>query len=131
MNALMMNTTMTKLIAAGVLSVLTLLSGVWLSHSGKPYSTAIFTIHKLIAVATVVVIGMNIVNLYKSLDIRSFVMLLMIAISALFFLSLIVTGGLLSLDVLPQVALRIHQVTPLLAVAASGVALYLLMSNQA
>jgi hypothetical protein len=130
MNAMTMNTTTTKLIAAGVLSVFTLLSGVWLSHSGKPYNTAIFTIHKLIAVATVVVIGMSIVNLYKSLDIRTFVVFLGIAISVLFFLSLVVTGGLLSLDILPQVALRIHQVVPLLAMAASAMTLYLLVNRQ-
>ena len=130
MNTLTMNTMTTKLIAAGVLSIFTLLSGVWLSHSGKPYNTAIFTIHKLIAVATVVVIGMSVVNLYKSLDIRTFVVFLGIAISVLFFLSLVVSGGLLSLDILPQVALRIHQVVPLLAVAASAMTLYLLMSRQ-
>jgi hypothetical protein len=130
MNAMTMNTTTTKLIAAGVLSVFTLLSGVWLSHSGKPYNTAIFTIHKLIAVATVVVIGMSIVNLYKSLDIRTFVVFLGIAISVLFFFSLVVTGGLLSLDILPQVALRIHQVVPLLAMAASAMTLYLLVNRQ-
>jgi hypothetical protein len=130
MNAMTMNATTTKLIAAGVLSIFTLLSGVWLSHSGKPYSTAIFTIHKLIAVATVIVIGMSIVNLYKSLDIRTFVLVLVIAISAVFFLSLAVTGGLLSLDILPQVALKIHQMVPLLAMAASAMTLYLLMSRQ-
>jgi hypothetical protein len=130
MNTLTMNTMTTKLIAAGVLSIFTLLSGVWLSHSGKPYNTAIFTIHKLIAVATVVVIGMNVVNLYKSLDIRTFVVFFGIAISALFFLSLAITGGLLSLDILPQVALRIHQVVPLLAVAASAMTLYILLNRQ-
>jgi hypothetical protein len=130
MNTITMNSTTTKLIAAGVLSIFTLLSGVWLSHSGKPYNTAIFTIHKLIAVATVVVIGMSIVNLYKLLDIRAFVVFLGIAISALFFLSLAVSGGLLSLNILPQVALRIHQVVPLLAVAASAMTLYLLVSRQ-
>jgi hypothetical protein len=130
MNAITMSTTTTKLIAAGVLSIFTLLSGVWLSHSGKPYNSVIFTIHKLIAVATVVVIGMSIVNLYKSLDIRTFVVFLGIAISALFFLSLAVSGGLLSLDILPQVAMRIHQVVPLLAVAASAMTLYLLVNRQ-
>jgi hypothetical protein len=130
MNAITMSTTTTKLIAAGVLSIFTLLSGVWLSHSGKPYNSVIFTIHKLIAVATVVVIGMSIVNLYKSLDIRTFVVFLGIAISALFFLSLAVSGGLLSLDILPQVAMRIHQVVPLLAIAASAMTLYLLVNRQ-
>ena len=46
-----MNTTATKLIIAGLLFVFTLLSGVWVSHSGKPINTVIFTIHKLIALA--------------------------------------------------------------------------------
>lgn len=131
MSIVSVNTSATKLTAYGMLLVFTLLSGIWLSHSGKPYNSAIFTLHKLIALATLVVIGMSVVSLYKSLDMRTLVMFLAIGISALSFLSLIVTGGLLSLNILPQVALRIHQVAPPLAVAACAMTLYLLMVRQA
>jgi hypothetical protein len=50
-----MNIPVTKIIICGLLFLLTLASGVWVSHSGKPINVVIFTIHKLIALATVIV----------------------------------------------------------------------------
>ena len=130
MNAITMNTMTTKLIAAVVLSIFTLLSGVWLSHSGKPYNSLIFGIHKLIAMATIIMIGMSVINLYKALELRTLVMLAVIVVSGLLLFSLVVSGSLLSLNILPKVALRLHQVVPLFALAASTGTLYLLINNQ-
>jgi len=44
-----------KFVTPGVLFILTLVFGFRLSRSGKPYHTQIFNIHKLIALAAVVV----------------------------------------------------------------------------
>ena len=127
-----METMTTRLVAAGVLFLITVLSGVWLSNSGRPLNSAIFTVHKLIAVATIVVIGISVYNLYRSLDLRTFIELTVIAATALLFLALTVTGGMLSLKellpgpVLPAAALRVHQVAPLLALVASAATVYLL-----
>lgn len=125
-----MNVQTTKLIAAGLLFVFTLLSGVWLSNSGKPYNSGIFTIHKLIALATIILIGMGFYNLYKALDLQSFIAIAVIAASGLVFLALFVTGALLSLNIsLSGMALKLHQALPLLALAASTITIYLLVSG--
>ena len=123
-----MNTLTTKLIAAGLLFTFTLLSGLWLSHSGKPYNSVIFTIHKLIALATIIMIGISVFNLYKALDLQTFVVLVLIAASGLLFLALLITGGLLSLNIsLSGIALKVHQVVPLLALVASAITISLLI----
>lgn len=127
-----MNTTATKLILAGLLFLFALLSGVWVSHSGKPINVVIFTIHKLIALTTVIVIAMSVYNLYKALDLRTFIELAVIVSTGLLFLALFITGALLSRNSpLPAAILRIHQVAPMLALVSSTITIYLLVSSKA
>lgn len=126
-----MDTITTRLIAAGALFVLTLLSGLWLSHLGKPYNSGIFSIHKLIALATIVIIGMSVYNLYKGLDLQAFISVIVIALTGMIFLGLIVTGALLSLNIpLGGTALKIHQIAPLLALISSAITIYMLTSGK-
>jgi hypothetical protein len=128
-----------KTAICGLLVLLTLGSGVWLSHSGKPFNGMIFTIHKLIALATVIIIGVNVYHLYRAMDGNTLVALSVIVISGLLFLALFISGALLSLipagllsleKPLPEVLLKIHQVTPLLALVSSTVTIYLLNINK-
>ena len=127
-----MDTITTRLIMAGALFVLTLLSGFWLSHSGKPYNSGIFSIHKLIALATIIIIGVSVYNLYKGLDLQAFLNVIVIALTGLIFLALIVTGALLSLNIpLSGMALKIHQIAPLLGLVSSAVTVYLLAQGKA
>ncbi len=127
-----MNTTATKLILAGLLFLFALLSGVWVGHSGKPINVVIFTIHKLIALTTVIVIAMSVYNLYKALDLRTFIELAVIVSTGLLFLALFITGALLSRNSpLPAAILRIHQVAPMLALVSSTITIYLLVSSKA
>jgi hypothetical protein len=126
-----MNAMTTKQIIAGLLFLFTLVSGVWLSHSGKPLNVAMITIHKLIALATVIAIAVNVYPLYRAADIRTFLEPVLIAVSGLAFLALFISGALLSLaKPLPGAVLGIHQVAPLLALAFSAMALYMLVSSQ-
>jgi hypothetical protein len=126
-----MNTTTTKLIVAGLLFLFTLLSGVWLSHSGKPLNVVIFTIHKLIALATIIVIAMSVYQLCRAVDIRAYVELIVIAVTGLLFLALIITGALLSRNIpLPEAILKVHQVAPLLVLVSSTITVYLLASGK-
>ena len=81
--------------------------------------------------ATVVLVGVSVVNLYKSLDPQTFFLLAAIAITGLAFLALVVTGGLLSLNVsLSGASLRVHQVAPLLALVFSAATVYLLVGSR-
>jgi hypothetical protein len=123
-----METISTKLIAAGILFLLTLISGVIVSHSGRPLGVGLVTIHKLIAVGTIVLTGMLVSQLNKTTDGKLLVEWGAIFITAILFLALIATGALLTREEmqLPEVVLKIHQVAPLLAVAFSTFTVYLL-----
>jgi hypothetical protein len=129
-----------KTAICGLLVLLTLVSGVWLSHSGKPYNSMIFTIHKLIALATVIIIGVNVYHLFRVMDGNTLVALSVIAVSGLLFLALFISGALLSLipagllsleKPLPEIILKIHQVAPLLALVSSTATFYLLAVSKA
>lgn len=126
-----METMTTRLIGAGVLFLLTIFSGFWLSSAGKPYNSGIFTVHKLIAVAVIILTAISVNKLYQAAELRSFIMLVLIAASGLFFLALIVTGALLSLNIpLQGGAIRIHQLAPLMALGFSAVTVFLLATGK-
>ena len=63
-----MSTITSKLLAAGILFLFTLVSGVIVSHSSRPLNIFLVTIHKLIAVGTVVLVGMAVNQIYKTID---------------------------------------------------------------
>ncbi|MCB9421783.1 MAG: hypothetical protein H6667_18425 [Ardenticatenaceae bacterium] len=126
-----MNTVISsKIVYAGIGFLLTLISGVALSKAGRPLNSAIFTVHKLVAVGTIILIGVNIRNLYQSVNIQALYPVL-ITVTGLLFLVLVVSGALLSFDklVIPA-TLRIHQIGLLLALAFSTLSIYLLVSSK-
>ena len=126
-----MNPTVSRTLICGLLFFLTLISGVWVSNSGKPLNVLIFTFHKLIALATVIVIAVNVFYLHKAVDIKPFVDLSVILATALLFLALFISGALLSIGKpLPGFILTIHQVAPLLAMVSSTLTIYLLVSGK-
>jgi hypothetical protein len=113
----------------GGLFFFSLVSGVVLSNSGKPYPGAIFTVHKLVALGTVIVIGRSVYHLYGAVGVRALAPVIL-AVAGLAFLALFVSGGLLSIrDSLPAAVLRIHQVAPLLALVSVSIAFYLVLSS--
>jgi hypothetical protein len=122
----------TKLITAGILFLLTLISGVIVSHSGRPLSVGLVTVHKLIAVGGIVLTGMAVNQLYKTIDGKLFIELGVIVITGILFLALIATGALLTREEmqLPEFILKIHQVAPLLALVSSTASIYLLVRGK-
>jgi hypothetical protein len=125
-----MNTLTSKLVLSAIGFGLTLLSGLVLSNLGRPLNSLVFTLHKLIAVATLILIGLNMFNLIRAVDVRAFYLVL-VALTGLLFLALVVSGAFLSFErPLPQLALRVHQIAPLLALAAAGLSLILLVSHR-
>jgi len=127
-----MDTITSKLIVTGILFLFTLISGVIVSHSGKPLNIWLVTVHKLIAVGTVVLIGMAVNQLYKSADGKVFIEIGLMVISALLLLALIVTGALLTREEMqfPDLVLNIHKVAPLLALISSTLTIFLLSRGQ-
>jgi hypothetical protein len=52
--------TITQFTTPGIIFLLTLVFGIWLSNSGKPYNGILFNIHKLIALGAVIATTMQI-----------------------------------------------------------------------
>ena len=126
-----MSTLVSRLALTGSLFLLLLASGFWLSHSGKPYSTLIFTIHKLIALAAIIATAVTINHLHKTAELGLAIEIAAVAITALLFLSLLVTGGLLSiLKPAPMVIQTIHHVGPYLAVISAAATFYFMASGK-
>jgi hypothetical protein len=132
LRSMKMETVTTKLIAAGILFLLTLISGFILSRSGRPLSVGLTTIHKLIAVGTIVLIGLAIYQLFKTTEGKVFIEMSILVISGILFLALIASGALLTREEmqLPEVVLRVHQLAPLLALVTSTLSIYLLVGGK-
>jgi len=119
-----------KIISTELPFLLAIITGVWLSNSGKPLNTTIFTIHKLIALGSVVFIAMVIRNLLKNVEINN-VILTLIIVGGLSVLVLFVSGALLSLGKpVNNMVLTIHGVTPILTMITTAVTIYLLGSRK-
>ena len=115
-----------KFVIPGVLFILTLVFGFWLSRSGKPYNGLLFNIHKLIALAAVIVAAIRAFNALKIVEAQPILIALLIVIG-LCAVALFLTGALMSANkpAYPSL-LTIHRVAPLLAVIAAIGTLYLL-----
>lgn len=118
----------TKYILAGLCFLLIFLTGFWLSRTGKPYSTLIITLHKLIGLATGVFLIRTVLQARQAapLDPTGMVAIL---VSVVLFVGLVATGGLLSAQsVMPPVVNLIHRVLPYLTGLSSAATLYLLIA---
>lgn len=69
-----------KFYTPGVVYLLTLASGVWLSYIGRPLNSMIFTIHKLIAVGAVILAGRQVLPLLKSGKIETLVIVSLVVV---------------------------------------------------
>jgi hypothetical protein len=130
MNTLAAAFTSSKITYFGLGIVATLISGIILSKAGRPLNSAIFSVHKLIALGTVILFAVGVRNLYRAAAVPA-VQLIIAAISGLVFLALIVSGSLLSFDKLAmQPVLMIHEIAPWLALVFSTISLYLLAGSR-
>jgi len=120
-----MKTFDSKLIVTGILFLLTIISGVWLSKTGKPYKMGIVTAHKLISIATLVVAALAVFQIQKGIALNA-VSIILICVSALLFIALIVSGGMLTRpDTEPlQPVLFLHKVLPVITLLVSAFTFY-------
>jgi len=121
-----MSAIISKFAGPAILFVLIFISGFWLSHLGKPYSALFFNVHKLIALAGVIFLGLVI---YQA---RAAAQLDALAIAALVFtaiccLLMIITGGLQNIDPpLPAWLGVVHRIFPYVTMVAGIGAISLL-----
>ncbi len=122
-----MNAIVSRMIGAGLFFLLIFLSGFWLSRSGKPYPVIVFTVHKLLAIGAVIFLVVIVNQAHRAAPLQT-IQVLGAAITALFLIATIVTGGLVSLEKpMPAFLLRLHQINPYMSVVSTGVLLYLVL----
>ncbi|MBI4978587.1 MAG: hypothetical protein HZC28_13995 [Spirochaetes bacterium] len=110
----------------GILLLITILSGIWLSNSGKPLNTVIFTIHKLIALASVVFAVLAVIAFRERIAVSPLLPALLIIIG-ICFLILFITGAFLSFNkTMPGAVITLHRIAPALASCAALLAAYML-----
>ena len=125
-----MDTIPTKLIVAGALSVLTLITGVLVSNAGRPLNAALFNVHKIISVVMIVLVIIGVIQLHKASEVKTMLELGVIVLTIIFFVALVATGGMLSFErEWPAVVLKVHQVLPLVSVASAFLSTYLLIRS--
>jgi hypothetical protein len=118
-----------RFITPGILFVLTLAFGFWLSHAGKPYNGLLFNVHKLIALGAVVLV---IIQLTKTPNLLIPVSLVAVGLGLAAFsvIALFVSGALMSAGKLDYaLMLTIHRVAPVALVVGWGVSMFLLKSS--
>jgi len=122
--------TPSKFLAPGILLLLTLVFGVWLSLSGKPYNGILFNIHKLIALSAVVVTGIQLYQLFKGTPIQV-PLIVLIILAGLCVLALFFSGAMMSTGKLDyQLMLTIHRIALILITLVMAVTVYLLTGGK-
>ena len=117
-----------KLISAGLFFLFIFLSGYWLSRTGKPYSTLVFTIHKLIGLAFGIFLIITVYRIHQTISLTPLQMVA-IAITVLLFITTVAAGGMLSIDKpMPLFVSWIHKLLPFLTVISTGGTVYLLLA---
>jgi hypothetical protein len=125
-----MSNVQSRAVAAGLFFLFIFLSGLWLSHSGRPLNVIILTIHKLVSLAAIafLVITLSQINRVAPLGATE---LTVSIITGVFLLGTIATGGLLSTGKpMPAVILTMHQVIPILTLLSTTATLFLVLSRK-
>ncbi|HUS87441.1 MAG TPA: hypothetical protein VMW76_09385 [Bacteroidales bacterium] len=110
-----------------ILFAFIILSGIWLTKSGRPLNTVLFSIHKILAIIAIILTVITIYHLQKGIDLRNPELILILA-TGVFFLLELVSGALLSFDSLVnETVLTIHKITPSLIVISTVLTIYFLI----
>lgn len=113
-----------RLLGSGMAVVLIFASGFWVSRAGKPYPALNFNVHKLIALAAAVLLGIVISKANKAAPLDS-TQWLGVAAAGVCILVTIITGGLASIDrPMPAILVTLHKVFPYLSAVSAGWVLY-------
>lgn len=116
-----------KYLVVGLFFIFILLSGIWLSLTGKPYSTLKITLHKLIGLATGIALIRAVYRANQAMGLNPQATGA-VAVTALLFAGLVATGALLSTPkTMPWVVSLLHRFLPYLTVLSTGVMFYLLV----
>ncbi len=118
-----------RFIIPGILFLLTLAFGFWLSHAGKPYNGLLFNVHKLIALGGVVLVILHLTKIPNLLTPFSLVAV-GLGLAGFCVIALFVSGALMSVGKLDYaLMLNIHRLAPLFLGIGLGLVIVLLKSS--
>ncbi|MBI5294514.1 MAG: hypothetical protein HY869_03485 [Chloroflexi bacterium] len=114
--------TVSKFLTPGIVFLLTLGFGLWLSLAGRPYNGLLFNVHKLAALGAVILAGIQVYALMKGLSPQGWLTALTV-IAVLCVLALFASGAFMSIGNLNyQAMLTIHRIAlPLEFIAMAGI----------
>ena len=113
----------------GIVFTLTILFGLWVSKAGKPYNGILFNIHKLTALAAVIIVIVRLVSSHKSVEIQASIVLLLI-LAGMCVLALFISGAIMSIGSSSQpILLIIHKSAIILAIITVILLTYLLTAG--
>lgn len=116
------------LLINAILVVLTVLAGIFIHKTGKPYNKLIFSIHKFATIGFVVFSSIMLLNHAKVNELgmytSTFVVLAFVSILALF-----ISGAMLSLDKFYDRMLLIHRASTFTFIIFFSVSIYSICSN--
>ena len=119
---------MTRIIIAGLLYTISIISGFWLKKMGKPFNPFVFNIHKFAALVCIVITIIIIYNLIKRSEIQVITISLII-IAILSVLIQFVSGALISIgkpESLQNTFILIHNITTVVTPITIGITICLL-----
>ena len=118
-----------KFTTPGIIFLLTLVFGFWLSKAGKPYNGVLFNLHKLIALGTVVITAVQIYKILANSEVQTLIVILMI-IAGICVVALFASGAFMSIGNLNyQIMKTIHNIAPIPMVIAMALTIYLLFAR--
>ncbi len=119
-----------RFVLPGIALLLTLVFGFWLQNSGKPYNGILFNIHKLIALAAVVLTAAQLYNILNEIEPQALI-IMMIIVAGLGVVGLFATGALMSIRKgANDLARIIHNIALVLVVITMAATIYLLAGRQ-
>lgn len=99
-----------KLLSNSALIVVTVIMGFILHKTGSPYNNLLFNVHKLLTVGFVILIVKKVISHLKFNDL-DLLFLILITSSAIALITLMASGGFMSLNKHHKLMLTIHQVS--------------------
>ena len=118
------------MILPGVLFLIIIGFGLWVSKVGKPYNNMLFNIHKLIALGAVILTA---IRIFKPDPFTTFpnMAILLIALAVLCVIAMFATGAVMSIkDVVPKAALLVHRILPAIIFISVSISIYFIVLEQ-
>ncbi|MFH1851669.1 MAG: hypothetical protein ABIA75_04925 [Candidatus Neomarinimicrobiota bacterium] len=113
-----------KMILLVTAAAVVFISGYWLQRTGKPYGTALLTVHKLVALAAVIAIGL-LVQAAGRITALSALETITVVSAAILVIAMFVSGGFIgALATAPAWVLWLHKLLPYFTAALVAVAVY-------